>query len=209
MPGTAEATPSVLVTDRSALGVSVSVSVAVLSAGSGSVTPAGGVTVAVLVRLPVAAGSMVPVRVMVTDWPGRQAQRRSRGPWPGRSCRRWAAPKAGPSRAAGTASVRVRLVTVLGPCVADHDGVGGGRARHGAGLAVGLGDGQVGLGVSVSVSVAVLSAGSGSVTPGGGDTCAVLVRLPVAAGSMVPVRVMLTDCPCARLRPVHRPVAGS
>ena len=45
----------------SGIWVMVSVSVAVLSPGSGSVTPAGGVTVAVLLRVPVAAGSRVPV----------------------------------------------------------------------------------------------------------------------------------------------------
>ena len=59
------------------------------------------------------------------------------------------------------------------------------------------------------MSVAVLLAGSGSVTPAGGVTVAVLVRLPVAAGSMVPVRVMLTDWPAARLSPLQTPVAGS
>ena len=61
MPGTADSTPSVLVIDRSAWGVNTSLSVALLFAGLGSVTPAGGLTVAVFVRVPVAAGSMVPV----------------------------------------------------------------------------------------------------------------------------------------------------
>src|SRR5436305_14307399 len=51
---------------RSACGVSVSVSVPVLLAGVGSVTPAGGVTVAVLARAPVAAGSICTVKVKVT-----------------------------------------------------------------------------------------------------------------------------------------------
>ena len=51
---------------RSAWGVSVSVSVAVLLAGSGSVTPAGGVTVAVLLRVPVAEGLIWTVKVKVT-----------------------------------------------------------------------------------------------------------------------------------------------
>ena len=59
MPGTALVTPSVLVMDRSAWGVRLSVSVALLLAGLGSVVPAGGVTVAVLTRVPVAAGSIV------------------------------------------------------------------------------------------------------------------------------------------------------
>src|SRR6516164_9089847 len=51
---------------RSAWGVRVSVSVAVLLAGLGSVTPAGGVTVAVLTRVPVAEGSIWTVKVKVT-----------------------------------------------------------------------------------------------------------------------------------------------
>ena len=61
VPGTAEVTPSVLVMDRSAWGVSVSVSLALLLTGLGSVTPAGGVTVAVLLSEPVALALMVPV----------------------------------------------------------------------------------------------------------------------------------------------------
>ena len=48
VPGTALSWLSVLVMDRSAWGVSVSVSVALLLAVLGSVTPAGGATVAVL-----------------------------------------------------------------------------------------------------------------------------------------------------------------
>src|SRR5262245_27756382 len=52
--------------DRSAWGVRVSVSVAVSLAGLGSVTPAGGRTVAVLVRVPVAEGSIWTVKVKVT-----------------------------------------------------------------------------------------------------------------------------------------------
>src|SRR5438094_449288 len=44
---------------KSACGVSVSVSVELLLSKLGSVTPLGGGTVAVLLRLPVAAGSMV------------------------------------------------------------------------------------------------------------------------------------------------------
>src|SRR5436309_2942924 len=50
---------------RSAWGVRLSLSVALLLAGLGSVTPAGGVTVAVLVKLPVAAGSICTVKVKV------------------------------------------------------------------------------------------------------------------------------------------------
>jgi len=55
VPGTTLAAPSVMATCRSAGGI-VSVSVAVLLLGSGSVSPAGGATVAVLVSKPVADG---------------------------------------------------------------------------------------------------------------------------------------------------------
>jgi hypothetical protein len=55
-PTTTGSGESVLVTARSAIGVSVSVSVALLFPVDGSVTPAGAVTVAVLLRLPVADG---------------------------------------------------------------------------------------------------------------------------------------------------------
>ena len=55
--------PSVLVICRSACGVSVSVSVAELLAGVGSVSPEGSETVAVLLRVPVAAALTVPVTV--------------------------------------------------------------------------------------------------------------------------------------------------
>ena len=63
LPGTAVNEPSVLVIERSAVGLSVSVSVAVLLAGFGSLTPTGAVTVAVLTRVPVAAAESVAVSV--------------------------------------------------------------------------------------------------------------------------------------------------
>src|SRR6478735_4835299 len=68
--------------DRSACGVSVSVSVAVLSAGSGSVTPAGGVTVAVLVSDPVAEGPTRTVKVKVTLAPAGRSTVVARAPVP-------------------------------------------------------------------------------------------------------------------------------
>src|SRR5262249_48868889 len=52
--------------ERSAWGVRSSVSVALSLAGLGSVTPAGGLTVAVLTRNPVAAGAICTVKVEVT-----------------------------------------------------------------------------------------------------------------------------------------------
>src|SRR5947208_252844 len=56
-------TPSVLVIERSALAASVSLSVAELLPGVGSVTPAGAVTVAVLLSVPVAAAEIVQLAV--------------------------------------------------------------------------------------------------------------------------------------------------
>jgi hypothetical protein len=51
-PGVADVTPSVLVIAKSACGANVSVSVAELLPGVGSVTPAGGLTVAAFDRVP-------------------------------------------------------------------------------------------------------------------------------------------------------------
>lgn len=62
MPAVTVVTPSDLVTDRSPWGCSWSVSVAVLLFGFGSTAPAGIVTAAVLVTVPVADGSTVAVR---------------------------------------------------------------------------------------------------------------------------------------------------
>src|SRR5262245_16814601 len=65
--------------------------------------------------------------------------------------------------------------------------------------------------VSVLVSVVVLSVGSGSVTPGGGLTVAVLVSRPVAAGLTWTVKVKLTLAPAGRSTVVARappPLAG-
>jgi len=66
VPGTFVVCPSVLVTARSACGVSVSLSVAVLLALDGSTMPAGAATAAVLVKVPVAPGLIVALTVKVT-----------------------------------------------------------------------------------------------------------------------------------------------
>src|SRR3954465_29578 len=62
-PAVAVVTPSVLVIARSACAPSVSESVAELLPGVGSVTPAGAVTVAVLLRVPVADAEMLQLAV--------------------------------------------------------------------------------------------------------------------------------------------------
>ena len=69
VPGTTEVFPSVWETDKSTWGVRVSVSVAVLLDELLSDKPLGGETETVLEIDPVAVGSMVPERVMVTLFP--------------------------------------------------------------------------------------------------------------------------------------------
>src|SRR5262245_60477310 len=107
--------------DRSARGVRLSVSVAVLLPGVGSVTPAGGATVAVLTREPVADGLTWTVYVNVTVAPTGRLTVVARAP----------APFAGPVTApppvksvaaqladvtpAGRASDTLAPVTALGP----------------------------------------------------------------------------------------------
>ena len=51
--------------------------------------------------------------------------------------------------------------------------------------------------------------GMGSVVPAGGATVTVLVSVPVAFGSIVPVSVMVTLWPLARLSPLQSPLPGS
>ena len=60
--------------------------------------------------------------------------------------------------------------------------------------------------VSVSLSVAVSLAELVSVVPAGGATVTVLLIVPVAFGSIVPVSVRVTLWPLARLSPLHTPV---
>src|SRR5262245_47948749 len=68
--------------DRSAWGVRLSVSVLLLLPGVGSVVPVGGVTVAVLSRVPVAAGSIWTVKVKVTLAPTGRSTVVARAPVP-------------------------------------------------------------------------------------------------------------------------------
>src|SRR5262245_27006729 len=76
VPGTADVIPSVLVTARSAWGVSESVSVVLVG------VPPGGMTVAVLVSRPVAAASIVAVNVKATVAPGGRLTEFASGPVP-------------------------------------------------------------------------------------------------------------------------------
>lgn len=70
MPGTSVGTPSVLVIDRSARGVSVLLSVDELFPVTGSVVPTGGAIEAVLVSVPRALARIVAVSVYTTLPPG-------------------------------------------------------------------------------------------------------------------------------------------
>src|SRR5262249_1765188 len=76
MPGTALSWPSVLATVRSAWGVSVSV------AGPLAGVPVGGMAVAVLTRLPVAAGSIWTVKRKVMVAPAGRLTVVDRAPLP-------------------------------------------------------------------------------------------------------------------------------
>ena len=64
-----DATPSVLVIDRSAVGFNVSLSVAELLAGVGSATPPGTAIAAVLTSVPVAVATTVAETVNVAEAP--------------------------------------------------------------------------------------------------------------------------------------------
>src|SRR5262249_25143721 len=99
---------------RSAWGVSVSVSMALSLPGLGSVVPAGGTTVAVLLNGAVALGSIVPVSVKATVAPLARLGRLLRHT-PGATSTNPGRPKTGFNRAAGIVSVKVTPLTVSGP----------------------------------------------------------------------------------------------
>src|SRR5579883_608512 len=208
-PGTTEVTPLLLVMDRSDCGVSVSVSVALLLSGLGSVTPDGGVTVAVLVKVPVAEGSIWTVKVKVTLALTGRSTVVDKEPVP------LLGPVTVPPLAlavdvqlaavtpAGRGSDTLAPVTSLGPLllttmvyVVDLPGTTDVTSSV-------LVMDRSAWGVRESVSLALLFDRLGSNTPDGGATCTRLVKVPVAAGSMVPVKVMVPDCPVARLSPLH------
>jgi hypothetical protein len=119
-PGTAVATPSVFVIARSAWAASVSVSVAELFPANGSVTPAGGATVAVFTTVPVAAVLMVADTVYVTLPPTGRLTRLLMLPDPDGAGH---VPPPAPTHVhvavngAGNASATVAPVTLLGPAL--------------------------------------------------------------------------------------------
>src|SRR5229473_3294657 len=186
---------------RSACGVRVSVSVAVLLPGVGSVVPTGAVTLAVLLRLPVAEAEMLAVTVYVAIPPFARLTVVLMLP----------VPLVTPQLAAGvhvqvallmpagSVSVTVAPVTASGPpfvTVMVYVTVPPGTAVVAPSVLVML---RSACGVSVSVSVAVLLPGVGSVVPAGAVTLAVLLRLPVAEAEMLAVTVNVAVPPFARL----------
>ena len=184
--------PSVLVIDRSPVGVKVSVSVAVLLAGVGSVTEAGAAMVAVLATVPVAPAEIVPVSVNVAVPPGIRLTLALMLPLP----------EAGqleptlavhvhvaPAMLAGTVSATVAAVTDEGPAleatIVYVTEVPGTSPAEPSVLVID----RSAVGTKVSVSVAVLLAAVGSVMPAATATVAVLTSVPVAAAAIVAVTV--------------------
>jgi hypothetical protein len=191
-PATAVVLPSVLVIDRSASGSIVVVSVAALSPGSGSVTPAGAMTVAVFVATPAAEPATVPEIVKVTLSPTARSTSAARSPLPFGGTGQLdpgsaAHVQVAPAICAGIGSVTVAPATADGPAFVTttvYTTGSPGRALVSPSLFT---TDRSAVGVRVLVSVLVLSAGVSSVTVAGGVTVAVLVSVPSAAGSMSPV----------------------
>ena len=184
VPGTTDATPSVFVIERSAVGTIVSVSVAVLFPGVGSVTPAGTPTVAVFTRVPVADGDRVAASVKVAVPPARSETVDAMSPIP------LTAAQLDPAEAthvhvadviaAGRTSVTGAATTALGPAFVTtivYVVVVPGTTFTTPSVFV---IERSAVGTSVSVSVAVLFPGVGSVTPAGTPIVAVFTRVPVA-----------------------------
>ena len=119
VPGTTVVTPSVFVMLKSAVMFAASVSVALLFPGVGSVTVAGGVTVAVFTKFPVAVDSTVPVIVKVALPPDARLIAVAMFPLPLAApldpAPTYAAVQVAPLILAGIASAIVAPVTKLGP----------------------------------------------------------------------------------------------
>jgi hypothetical protein len=197
-----EATPSVFVIDRSAVGFRVSVSDDELLAGVGSVTPTGAAIDAVFTKLPVAAAATVAVIEKVAPAPTGRSTVVLTLPLPLLAAQD--PPAVGthvhvdPLSVAGIVSMTgaamtddgpvlvattVYVTAVPGTCVAEPSVLVIDRSA---------------VGVKVSVSVAELLAGVGSVAPAGGATVAVLTSVPVADDGIDPATVNVTDAPTGR-----------
>ena len=184
-------TPSVFVIARSADAAKVSLSVAELLPGVGSVTPAGAVTVAVLLSVPVAPALIVQLAVKVTLPPLGRLTVSLMLPDP----EAVQVPPPAPAhvhvhvRDAGNVSATVLPVALLGPAfdavivyVTEPPGVA--VVTPSVFVIARSADAP-----SASVSVAELLPGVGSVTPAGAVTVAVLLSVPVAAALIVQLAV--------------------
>lgn len=203
MPGTTEVALLVLVMARSTVCVIVLTSVSLLLAGVGSGTEAGAMTVAVLLKDPVAELTTVAFNLNVAVLPGRRSTVVLMLPLP------LGAPQAPPVEAVqvqvtlvslvGTMSLTVAPVTVLGPllrtvivyivCVPAT------TVFVPSVLVIE----RSAIGVSVFVSLAVSLFGFGSTAPPGIPTVAVFVIVPVAEGLGVTVKLNVAVPPFNRL----------
>src|SRR5262245_37756959 len=189
-PGVAWSWPSLLAMARSASGVRASVSVAESLPATGSATPAGAATVAVLDKLPMAEAAIVPVSAYVSTPPGARST----------ECRMLPEPLAGqlepalaehvqvtPERIPGTLSVTLAAGAVLGPALVTLIWYVTGAPGTAVAWPSVLVTARSAWGVRVSVSEALLFAPFGSLSVGGKSALAVLVRVPMAVGFTVPV----------------------
>jgi hypothetical protein len=200
VPGTSPIAPSVLVIDRSAVGVNVSVSVAVLFATVGSVMPAATAAVAVFVSVPVAVEAIVAVNVNVAVPLGRRSTVVLMLPLPdaGQVDPADAAHvHVAPDKVPGSVSVMAVARAADGPAF-DATIV---YVTVEPGIAVALPSVLViatsARRVMVVVSVAELFAGVGSVDPPGSATDAVLDNVPVAVETIVALTVKVTVPPAS------------
>ena len=194
--------PSVFATARLTCGTIESASVAELLPGVGSVTPAGAVTVAVLISVPEAAAESVAVSVKVTLAPAGRLTLALMLPDPDAGQVPPPAPTqvhAAPVSTAGTVSVTVPPVTPLGPAllatIVYVTGLPGTAVADPSVFVIE----RSAVGVVASVSLAELLPGVGSVVPAGTATVAVLTSMPVAAADSVAVSVYVTLAPAGRL----------
>ena len=201
MPGTSDATPSVLVTERSAVGTSASTSVAALLAGFGSVTPTGTLTDTELVIEPVADVDTVPLMVKVAAPPTARSTVVLMLPDPEAAHVPPAAEQVqvAPRMDAGMTSTTAAPTTLDGPAfdttIVYDTGVPGTSDTTPSVLVTD----RSALGDNVSTSVAELFERSGSVTPPGTVAVAVLASVPVASAATKPVTVYVTDPPAGTL----------
>ena len=180
----------------------MSVSEEELSAGVGSVTPAGAAICAVLTRLPVAVATTVAVIVKVALAPTGRSTVVLMLPLPLPAAQD--PPPAGTHvhvaelSVAGIVSVTGAATTADGPALeATTAYVTEVPGTSVADPSVFVTD-RFAVGVKVSVSVAELLAGVGSVTPAGAATVAVLTSVPVADGEIDAATTNVTEAPTGR-----------